>query len=83
MAMFIFQTGCNVSVLLLSELVWEKFRHGTTFLEPYPVHFPDYSKGKCSEPFLVALLHPAMLVSHASSSNAFIARRNLLPKDIL
>ena len=43
---FYLQTKCNVSVILLSELVWEKYRTGTTFLEPFPIHFSDYSKGK-------------------------------------
>nr|XP_022297025.1 origin recognition complex subunit 5-like [Crassostrea virginica]XP_022297026.1 origin recognition complex subunit 5-like [Crassostrea virginica]XP_022297027.1 origin recognition complex subunit 5-like [Crassostrea virginica] len=34
----------NVCVILLSEIVWEKFRCGTGFLEPLIVHFPDYNK---------------------------------------
>ncbi|CAH1783899.1 unnamed protein product [Owenia fusiformis] len=37
-------TGCNICVLLLSEIVWEKFRFGTGYLEPYILHFPDYTK---------------------------------------
>lgn len=36
----------NVCVILLSEIVWEKFRCGTGFQEPFIVHFPDYNKGK-------------------------------------
>lgn len=35
----------NVCVILLSEIVWEKFRCGTGFQEPFIVHFPDYNKG--------------------------------------
>lgn len=34
----------NVCVILLSEIVWEKFRCGTGFQEPFIVHFPDYNK---------------------------------------
>ena len=40
-----FQTGLNVCVILLSEIVWEKFRGGTGVREPFIIHFPDYSKG--------------------------------------
>ena len=42
----IFQTRCNITTILISEIVWEKFRCGTGFVEPYIIHFPDYSKGK-------------------------------------
>uniref|UniRef100_K1PQ70 Origin recognition complex subunit 5 n=1 Tax=Magallana gigas TaxID=29159 RepID=K1PQ70_MAGGI len=34
----------NVCVILLSEIVWEKFRCGTGFQEPFIVQFPDYNK---------------------------------------
>lgn len=37
-------TGLNVCVILISEIVWEKYRFGTGFCEPMVVHFPDYSK---------------------------------------
>uniref|UniRef100_A0A671R8C1 Origin recognition complex, subunit 5 n=1 Tax=Sinocyclocheilus anshuiensis TaxID=1608454 RepID=A0A671R8C1_9TELE len=36
----------NVTVILLSEIVWEKFRPNTGCFEPLLFHFPDYSKGK-------------------------------------
>ena len=29
----------------VSEIVWEKYRSGTGFSEPFVIHFPDYSKG--------------------------------------
>ncbi|XP_062590706.1 origin recognition complex subunit 5-like [Saccostrea cucullata] len=34
----------NVCVILLTEIVWEKFLSGTGFPEPYIIHFPDYNK---------------------------------------
>ena len=40
------QTGQNISVIMESEIVWEKFWAETGLLAPYPVHFSDYSKGK-------------------------------------
>ena len=30
---------------MMSEIVWEKYRQGTGFSEPFVIHFPDYSKG--------------------------------------
>jgi len=41
-----FQSACNVTVILESEIVWEKFRAGTGSVEPYIIFFPNYSKGK-------------------------------------
>uniref|UniRef100_A0A3B3R0C7 Origin recognition complex subunit 5 n=1 Tax=Paramormyrops kingsleyae TaxID=1676925 RepID=A0A3B3R0C7_9TELE len=35
----------NVTVILLSEIVWDKFRPSTGCFEPLQLHFPDYSKG--------------------------------------
>uniref|UniRef100_A0A3P8V6K4 Origin recognition complex subunit 5 n=1 Tax=Cynoglossus semilaevis TaxID=244447 RepID=A0A3P8V6K4_CYNSE len=35
----------NVSVILLSEISWDKFRPNTGCFEPLLLHFPDYSKG--------------------------------------
>lgn len=37
-------TNLNVCVLMVSEIVWEKYRFGTGFCEPLVIHFPDYSK---------------------------------------
>ncbi|KAL3853199.1 hypothetical protein ACJMK2_016760 [Sinanodonta woodiana] len=37
-------SSSNVCVILLSEIVWEKFRWGTGFAEPYVLHFPEYKK---------------------------------------
>ncbi|XP_067861477.1 origin recognition complex subunit 5 isoform X2 [Heptranchias perlo] len=34
----------NVTVIFLSEIVWEKFRPDTGCFEPLTLHFPDYSK---------------------------------------
>ncbi|KAK5848958.1 hypothetical protein PBY51_008636 [Eleginops maclovinus] len=36
----------NVSVILLSEIVWDRFRPNTGCFEPLLLHFPDYSKGE-------------------------------------
>ncbi|XP_040067601.2 origin recognition complex subunit 5 [Ixodes scapularis] len=37
-------TKKHICVILISEIVWEKFRCGTGFCEPYFVHFPQYSQ---------------------------------------
>ncbi|KAM9705688.1 origin recognition complex subunit 5 isoform 2-T2 [Menidia menidia] len=34
----------NVTVILLSEIVWDQFRPNTGCFEPLLLHFPDYSK---------------------------------------
>uniref|UniRef100_A0A8C9VRG6 Origin recognition complex subunit 5 n=1 Tax=Scleropages formosus TaxID=113540 RepID=A0A8C9VRG6_SCLFO len=34
----------NVTVIFLSEIVWDKFRPNTGCFEPLLLHFPDYSK---------------------------------------
>ncbi|KAF0029957.1 hypothetical protein F2P81_019062 [Scophthalmus maximus] len=36
----------NVTVVLLSEIAWDKFRPNTGCFEPLLLHFPDYSKVK-------------------------------------
>ena len=40
------QTDRNVTVIFLSEIVWEKFRPNTGCFEPFVLYFPDYSIGK-------------------------------------
>ncbi|XP_022081114.1 origin recognition complex subunit 5-like [Acanthaster planci] len=44
-------SGCNVCVLLLSQIVWEKFLFGfgSNHVEPFIIHFPDYTKGELLE----------------------------------
>ncbi|KAF9975244.1 Origin recognition complex subunit 5 [Actinomortierella ambigua] len=37
-------TGRNVCVIMISTIVWEKFRSGTGGFEPMVIHFPQYSK---------------------------------------
>uniref|UniRef100_A0A8C5MRB1 Origin recognition complex subunit 5 n=1 Tax=Leptobrachium leishanense TaxID=445787 RepID=A0A8C5MRB1_9ANUR len=39
-------TECNVTVLLLTEIVWETFRPNTGCLEPLSIYFADYSKAE-------------------------------------
>ncbi|KAL7827799.1 hypothetical protein AOLI_G00309510 [Acnodon oligacanthus] len=36
----------NVAVILLSEIVWDKFRPNTGCFEPLQLHFPDYNKAE-------------------------------------
>ncbi|KAI4888822.1 hypothetical protein NFI96_023931 [Prochilodus magdalenae] len=36
----------NVTVIMLSEIVWDKFRPNTGCFEPLLLHFPDYSKAE-------------------------------------
>uniref|UniRef100_A0A8C2T4J2 Origin recognition complex subunit 5 n=1 Tax=Coturnix japonica TaxID=93934 RepID=A0A8C2T4J2_COTJA len=38
-------TDRNVTVILLSEIVWEMFRPNTGCFEPFVLYFPDYSIG--------------------------------------
>lgn len=40
------QVEDNVTVVLLSEIVWDQFRPNTGCFEPLLLHFPDYSKGR-------------------------------------
>lgn len=49
-------TQQNVCVILLSEIVWEKFRTGSGYCEPFVVHFPDYSSDELIE--IMMLDHP-------------------------
>lgn len=37
-------TELNISILLLSQIIWEKFRNGLSFYEPFQISFPQYSK---------------------------------------
>ena len=39
-------TQLNICVILLSQIVWEKFQVGTGFYEPIIIQFPDYSKAE-------------------------------------
>ncbi|KAM4615009.1 origin recognition complex subunit 5 [Polymixia lowei] len=39
----------NVTVTLLSEIVWDTFRPNTGCFEPLLLHFPDYSKGELQQ----------------------------------
>ncbi|XP_014770006.1 origin recognition complex subunit 5 isoform X1 [Octopus bimaculoides] len=49
-------TNLNISVILLTEIVWEKFRCNTGTYEPYIIHFPDYSREEILE--IMSLDHP-------------------------
>uniref|UniRef100_A0A8C5MMX8 Orc1-like AAA ATPase domain-containing protein n=1 Tax=Leptobrachium leishanense TaxID=445787 RepID=A0A8C5MMX8_9ANUR len=42
----VYITECNVTVLLLTEIVWETFRPNTGCLEPLSIYFADYSKAE-------------------------------------
>ncbi|XP_009287334.1 PREDICTED: origin recognition complex subunit 5 isoform X3 [Aptenodytes forsteri] len=41
----LYVTDRNVTVVLLSEIVWELFRPSTGCFEPFTLYFPDYSIG--------------------------------------
>uniref|UniRef100_A0A3P8QKR3 Origin recognition complex subunit 5 n=1 Tax=Astatotilapia calliptera TaxID=8154 RepID=A0A3P8QKR3_ASTCA len=41
--------GDNVTVILLSEIAWDKFRPNTGCFEPLLLHFPDYSKSELQQ----------------------------------
>ncbi|KAJ1161837.1 hypothetical protein NDU88_002318 [Pleurodeles waltl] len=50
-------TSSNVTVVFLSELVWEKFRPNTGCLEPFTMYFTDYSKVELQR--ILSRDHPA------------------------
>uniref|UniRef100_A0A3Q2DE36 Origin recognition complex subunit 5 n=1 Tax=Cyprinodon variegatus TaxID=28743 RepID=A0A3Q2DE36_CYPVA len=56
----------NVSVVLLSEIVWDKFRPNTGCFEPLLLHFPDYSKGELQQ-ILSKDCHPSYSAEFYSS----------------
>ncbi|XP_070280704.1 origin recognition complex subunit 5 isoform X3 [Myotis yumanensis] len=41
----VYITDRNVTVIFLSEIIWEKFRPNTGCFEPFVLYFPDYSIG--------------------------------------
>nr|XP_023681727.1 origin recognition complex subunit 5 isoform X1 [Paramormyrops kingsleyae] len=52
------QVEDNVTVILLSEIVWDKFRPSTGCFEPLQLHFPDYSKAELQQ-ILAQDSHPS------------------------
>ncbi|MEQ2164258.1 Origin recognition complex subunit 5, partial [Goodea atripinnis] len=56
----------NISVILLSEIVWDKFRPNTGCFEPLLLHFPDYSKGELQQ-ILSTDRHPSYSAEFYSS----------------
>ncbi|XP_055009655.1 origin recognition complex subunit 5 [Boleophthalmus pectinirostris] len=56
----------NVTVILLSEIVWDKFRPNTGCFEPLLLHFPDYSKGELQQ-ILSKDKHPSYSAEFYSS----------------
>uniref|UniRef100_A0A8C6T9X7 Origin recognition complex, subunit 5 n=1 Tax=Neogobius melanostomus TaxID=47308 RepID=A0A8C6T9X7_9GOBI len=56
----------NVSVILLSEIVWDKFRPNTGCFEPLLLHFSDYSKGELQQ-ILSKDRHPSYSAEFYSS----------------
>ncbi|TFK06023.1 RNA-binding protein 39 [Platysternon megacephalum] len=49
-------TDRNVTVIFLSEIVWELFRPNTGCLEPFTLYFPDYSIGNLQK--ILSHYHP-------------------------
>uniref|UniRef100_A0A8C6T7N2 Origin recognition complex, subunit 5 n=1 Tax=Neogobius melanostomus TaxID=47308 RepID=A0A8C6T7N2_9GOBI len=60
------QVEDNVSVILLSEIVWDKFRPNTGCFEPLLLHFSDYSKGELQQ-ILSKDRHPSYSAEFYSS----------------
>ncbi|XP_026217068.1 origin recognition complex subunit 5 isoform X2 [Anabas testudineus] len=56
----------NVTVILLSEIVWDKFRPNTGCFEPLVLNFPDYSKGELQQ-ILSQDRHPSYSAEFYSS----------------
>jgi len=42
-------TRLNVCTILISQIIWDKFRTGTGFFEPILMHFPDYSQADLAD----------------------------------
>lgn len=53
------QVEDNVTVVLLSEIVWDLFRPSTGCFEPLLLHFPDYSKGRAAGRTRTSSHHPS------------------------
>ncbi|XP_064454882.1 origin recognition complex subunit 5-like [Ornithodoros turicata] len=74
-------TKRHICVILISEILWEKFRCGTGFCEPYFVHFPQYSRDDLvrilcsyrpdgySEDFYAKFLHLLLSVFYVITCN--------------
>uniref|UniRef100_A0A3Q1JFK8 Uncharacterized protein n=1 Tax=Anabas testudineus TaxID=64144 RepID=A0A3Q1JFK8_ANATE len=60
------QVEDNVTVILLSEIVWDKFRPNTGCFEPLVLNFPDYSKGELQQ-ILSQDRHPSYSAEFYSS----------------
>uniref|UniRef100_A0A7N8XJ44 Origin recognition complex, subunit 5 n=1 Tax=Mastacembelus armatus TaxID=205130 RepID=A0A7N8XJ44_9TELE len=56
----------NVTVILLSEIVWDTFRPNTGCFEPLLLNFPDYSKGELQQ-ILSQDRHPSYSAEFYSS----------------
>nr|XP_020668664.1 origin recognition complex subunit 5 isoform X2 [Pogona vitticeps] len=52
----VYITGRNVTVILLTEIVWELLRPSAGCFEPLPLYFPDYSIGHLQK--ILSLDHP-------------------------
>ncbi|KAL8587138.1 hypothetical protein ACOMHN_026106 [Nucella lapillus] len=46
-------TKLNVCTVLLSDVVWEKFRFGTGFCEPFTIYLPDFSQDELKKIMLL------------------------------
>lgn len=69
------QVEDNVTVVLLSEIVWDLFRPSTGCFEPLLLHFPDYSKGRaagCTRTSLHHLSAPSLTLAHDWSQGRWI-----------
>lgn len=42
-------TGMNICVIVLSDIIWEKFFSGTGFNDPVLMHFADYTKSELQQ----------------------------------
>lgn len=42
-------SDCNVCVILLTQIIWEKFNATSGYLDPVKINFPDYSKSKLKQ----------------------------------
>ena len=69
------QVEDNVTVVLLSEIVWDKFRPNTGCFEPLLLHFPDYSKGILTHTHTHTHTHTLTLHQPVSGINSHQAAR--------
>lgn len=75
------QVEDNLTVILLSEIVWDQFRPNTGCFEPLLLHFPDYSKGRTVD--TCCLCASAAVTEYIMMAHAWRMRREMCTCDFV